>query len=179
MRTPHLISRLPLRMESGPRRVLLLLSIATVATALAPPQDAVSYEEALSLAIDLYNQESKMDFAFRLLEAKPQPEWNPWSQGAQELEFTVKETTCPASKLPSLQECDFKDNGLVETCSGTLAVEQGAHAIQLDCGTSAEEHIRVRRGGFRKLKRKLKKAVKKIKKGIKSILHPHPAHIPH
>ncbi|XP_066483519.1 uncharacterized protein [Tiliqua scincoides] len=162
-------------MESYPWRALLLLGIVVAATALAPPREAVSYEEALTLAVDLYNQESETGFAFRLLEAKPQPEWNPLSQGVQELEFTVKETTCPAKELPSLQECGFMDNGRVQTCSGTLAVEQGAHVIQLDCDTTAEEHIRVRRGGFRKLKRKLKKA---IKKGLKRIFAPHPVHLP-
>lgn len=62
-------------MESCPQRALLLLGIVVAATALAPPQKAVSYEEALSLAVDLYNQELETGFAFRLLEAKPQPEW--------------------------------------------------------------------------------------------------------
>ncbi|KAJ6655099.1 hypothetical protein lerEdw1_006003 [Lerista edwardsae] len=100
-------------MESGSRCVLLLLGIAVVAMALAPPQKAVSYEEAISLAVDLYNRESETGFAFRLLEARPQPEWDPRSQLNQKVQFTMKETTCPTSGKLNLEQCDFRDEGHV------------------------------------------------------------------
>lgn len=57
--------------------VLMMLGVAVATTTSPPPpqQQMLSYEEAVSLAIDLYNQEPHIDFAFRLLEAEAQPDW--------------------------------------------------------------------------------------------------------
>ncbi|XP_063003644.1 cathelicidin-related peptide Oh-Cath-like [Elgaria multicarinata webbii] len=125
-------------MERYTWRVLVTLGLVVAATALDPQQDApLSYEEAVSLGIDLYNQEPEVAFAFRLLEASPQPEWE--SQSLQKLQFTMKETKCPVSEEVWLEQCDFKDDGLVKECSGSLSVEEGAPVIQLNCETVAQE----------------------------------------
>ncbi|KAL8164659.1 UNVERIFIED_CONTAM: hypothetical protein K2H54_001270 [Gekko kuhli] len=150
--------------------ILLMLGLAMAATALSPAQEELSYEEAVSLAIDLYNQEPGVEQAFQLLEAKPQPEWDPSLQSLQELEFTVQETTCPPSEQLNLDKCDFKADGVVKECHGTIFSEQGAPVVQYLCETAGEGHIRVRRG-IKKFVKKVKKGVKKgIKKGIKKLL---------
>ncbi|XP_015277839.1 PREDICTED: cathelicidin-related peptide isoform 3-like [Gekko japonicus] len=125
-------------------RILLMLGLAVAATALSPTQEELSYKEAVSLAIDLYNQEPGVARAFRLLEAKPQPEWDPSIQSLQKLEFTVQETTCPPSDL-NLDRCDFKGDGVVKECHGTIISEQGAPVVQYLCETAGEGLIRIRR----------------------------------
>ncbi|XP_015277842.1 PREDICTED: cathelicidin-1-like [Gekko japonicus] len=133
-------------------RILLMLGLAVAATAMPPAQEELGYEEAVSLAIDLYNQEPGVAWAFRLLEAKPQPEWDPSIQSLQELEFTVQETTCPPSEQLNLDKCGFKADGVVKECHGTIISEQGAPVVQYLCETAGEGHIRVRRAN-RKVRR--------------------------
>uniref|UniRef100_A0A670ZL26 Vipericidin n=1 Tax=Pseudonaja textilis TaxID=8673 RepID=A0A670ZL26_PSETE len=37
---------------------------------------------------------------------------DPYSESNQELNFTIKETVCPAEEEFSMEECDFKENGV-------------------------------------------------------------------
>lgn len=62
--------------------LLLLLGVATaVATAQAQAQaqtqsqSQAGYEDAVTTAVDIFNQESGLPQAYRLLEAEPQSEW--------------------------------------------------------------------------------------------------------
>ncbi|TFK05538.1 deuterosome protein 1 [Platysternon megacephalum] len=64
------------RMETCCRHVLLLVIVAAAATAVPSQHKTLSYEEAIALAVDFYNQGSGIDHAFRLLKADPQPEWD-------------------------------------------------------------------------------------------------------
>ncbi|KAM7174335.1 cathelicidin-2-like [Macrochelys suwanniensis] len=148
--------------------VLMLLGVAAATTTSPPPpQQMLSYEEAVSLAIDLYNQGPDIDFAFRLLEAEAQPDWAATNETLQQLEFTVKETECPVSENLLLDQCDFRGNGVVRECSGTISTDPQAPLVLLTCDTVAQEHNRVRRSRFRKLRRKIKKG---LKKGIRRLL---------
>ncbi|XP_015277828.1 PREDICTED: cathelicidin-2-like [Gekko japonicus] len=142
-------------------RILLMLGLAMAATALFPVPEELGYEEAVSLAIDLYNQEPGVAWAFRLLEAKPQPEWDPLMKALQPLEFTMQETTCPPSKPLNLDECDFKKDGVVKECSGTISPDKGAPGVDLDCETVGQGRTRVRRGFFKPYGKKPKKVAKK------------------
>ncbi|KAL8164657.1 UNVERIFIED_CONTAM: hypothetical protein K2H54_001254 [Gekko kuhli] len=126
--------------------ILLMLGLAIAATAVSPTQEELSYEEAVSMAIKLNNQDPDVEWAFRLLEAKPQPEWDPSIQSLQELEFTVQETTCPPSEQLNMDKCNFKANGVVKKCHGTIFSEQGAPVVQYLCEMAGEGHTRVRRG---------------------------------
>ncbi|EMP29519.1 hypothetical protein UY3_13361 [Chelonia mydas] len=120
--------------------VLMMLGVAVATTTSPPPQQQMlSYEEAVSLAIDLYNQEPHIDFAFRLLEAEAQPDWAATNETLQLLEFTVKETECPVSENLLLDECDFRSNGVVRACSGTISTEPEAPLVLLTCDTVAQE----------------------------------------
>uniref|UniRef100_A0A8C4WF57 Uncharacterized protein n=1 Tax=Gopherus evgoodei TaxID=1825980 RepID=A0A8C4WF57_9SAUR len=102
-------------------RCLLLLGIvAAAATAVPSQHKTLSYEEAVALAVDFYNQESGIDHAFRLLKADPQPEWDVSSKTIQSLKFTVKETVCPVSGNRNPNQCEFKEDGVrITLCTET------------------------------------------------------------
>uniref|UniRef100_G1QG61 Uncharacterized protein n=1 Tax=Myotis lucifugus TaxID=59463 RepID=G1QG61_MYOLU len=40
------------------------------------------------------------------------------------MSFTVKETVCPRTTRQPPEECDFKENGLVKVCTGTVKLDQ-------------------------------------------------------
>ncbi|XP_007442672.1 cathelicidin-related peptide Oh-Cath-like [Python bivittatus] len=144
-------------MEIHPGRILLVLSLVVRGSVWAVEGEILSYDAALSLAVNLYNQESGWDVVFQLLEAKPQPEWDPSSKARQKLDFTLKETTCPTSQNLNLEVCDFKEQGVVVECSGSSLAQPGAPIIQFSCETATQGNHRVKRNGFRKFMRRLKK----------------------
>ncbi|XP_033022220.1 cathelicidin-related peptide Oh-Cath-like [Lacerta agilis] len=148
-------------------RVLVILGFSAAAVALAPQRVALSYEEAVSLTAELYSQKAEVDFAFRLLEAKPQPDWDPRSEEPQDLEFTVKETTCSAAQLLTAADCDFKEDGVVKECSGTFSNQQQA-PVDLSCDpVGQKKRIRARRGAVRDF---IKKAKKKFRPGSFTVI---------
>nr|UXN85429.1 cathelicidin 1 [Alligator mississippiensis] len=125
----------------------VLLGLAMlVASASASQHKMLSYEEAVSLAVDFYNQEPGIDHAFRLLRADPQPAWDMTSKPRQELQFVVRETVCPRAQDPPASECDFKDNGLVRNCTGLFSMERESPTVIITCDTvTPEQHVRVTR----------------------------------
>uniref|UniRef100_A0A8D0H531 Vipericidin n=1 Tax=Sphenodon punctatus TaxID=8508 RepID=A0A8D0H531_SPHPU len=121
-------------------RVLLAIIAATVAA--TSQHQTLSYEEAVSLAVDFYNQRPNGARVFRLLKAEPQPGWDMTSQSRQELNFTVQETECLASENRRVEECDFKENGLVQDCSGFFSTERACPTVIINCDTVAPEEMR-------------------------------------
>uniref|UniRef100_A0A8C0H536 Cathelicidin n=1 Tax=Chelonoidis abingdonii TaxID=106734 RepID=A0A8C0H536_CHEAB len=99
-------------METCCRCLLLLGILAAAATAVPSQHKTLSYEEAVALAVDFYNQGSGIDHAFRLLKANPQPEWDVSSKTIQSLTFTVKETVCLVSGNRDPNQCEFKEDGV-------------------------------------------------------------------
>ncbi|KAM7174613.1 cathelicidin-related peptide Oh-Cath-like [Macrochelys suwanniensis] len=133
------------RMETCCRHVLLLVLVAAAATAVPSQHKTLSYEEAVALAVDFYNQGSGIAHAFRLLKADPQPEWDMTSNPRQELKFTVKETVCPVSENLRGTECDFRDNGVVRDCSGFFSTQQASPIVIISCNTVTQEQTHIRR----------------------------------
>nr|XP_028606413.1 cathelicidin-related peptide Oh-Cath-like [Podarcis muralis] len=151
-------------------RILFVLGFSAAAVALAPERVELSYEEAVSLIAELYSQTAEVAFAFRLLEAKPQPDWDPRSEEPQDLEFTVKETTCSAAELLTAADCDFKEDGVVKECSGTFSIQLQT-PVQLNCDpVRQKERIRARRGVIRNLVKKVKKKFRKHRPGSFSLI---------
>ncbi|KAH0627721.1 hypothetical protein JD844_003857 [Phrynosoma platyrhinos] len=100
--------------------VLFLLSLAT-AVPLEPPKNI---QDTLPQVVAIYNQGPKVQNAFRVLEATPLPAQNSSSVILQQLNFTIQETVCPASKNVNAEECEFKPDGglgLSPICISTLA----------------------------------------------------------
>ncbi|XP_032655508.2 uncharacterized protein LOC116836151 [Chelonoidis abingdonii] len=126
-------------METCCRCLLLLGILAAAATAVPSQHKTLSYEEAVALAVDFYNQGSGIDHAFRLLKANPQPEWDMTSNPQQKLKFTVKETVCLVSENRHGTECDFIDNGVVRDCSGSFSTQQESPIVIISCNTVTQE----------------------------------------
>ncbi|XP_061252939.1 cathelicidin-7 [Bos javanicus] len=96
---------------------LLLLGLVVPS---ASAQD-LSYREAVLRAVDQFNERSSEANLYRLLELDPPPEQDVEHPGARKpVSFTVKETMCPRTTPQPPEQCDFKENGLVKQCVGTV-----------------------------------------------------------
>ncbi|ELR46366.1 Cathelicidin-7 [Bos mutus] len=96
---------------------LLLLGLVVPS---ASAQD-LSYREAVLRAVDQFNERSSEANLYRLLELDPPPEQDVEHPGARKpVSFTVKETVCPRTTPQPPEQCDFKENGLVKQCVGTV-----------------------------------------------------------
>nr|XP_006114480.1 cathelicidin-related peptide Bf-CRAMP-like [Pelodiscus sinensis]AWW22371.1 cathelicidin-like peptide 2 [Pelodiscus sinensis] len=124
--------------------LLLVLGVA-IATTPSPPPGTLSYKEAVSRAVGLYNQRAAGDSHFRLLRADSPSGWDGNSPGVRELHFLVKETVCLGSERAAMEECDFKEDGRVRRCSGYVSSEQWPATILITCDPAAEAPARVRR----------------------------------
>nr|UXN85446.1 cathelicidin 7 [Gavialis gangeticus] len=137
------------------RALLVLGAAVAVAMAVAlpaPPAPAPKgYQEALAAAINTYNQESGLPQAYRLLEAEPQPQWDPASQPVQPLKFSIKETTCLVSEKRDVSQCLFKDKGLVKDCTGIYSVEKQPPIVTAVCKDAGQEPQLVKRVNWRKV----------------------------
>ncbi|KAG8525175.1 Cathelicidin antimicrobial peptide, partial [Galemys pyrenaicus] len=109
--------------------VLLLLGL------LVPPaatQD-FGYQEAVLRAVDGLNQRSPDANLYRLLELDQEPTGNDDPDTPKPVSFLVKETVCPRTTQQPLEQCDFKDGGLVKQCVGTVTLDQVSGAYDISC----------------------------------------------
>ncbi|KAM6169260.1 cathelicidin-related peptide Pt_CRAMP2-like [Rhynchocyon petersi] len=142
--------------------LLLLLGLTWAEPPSLPKDVSLSYTEALELAINSYNNEldNEEEYAFRVLEAEPQPDWDPTLSEPQSLDFTIKETECTRLENVNPEKCPFQDKGQVNNCLGIITSDKKINmAITCEPQKSAEP-IRERRG----LKKKIKKVKKKLGK---------------
>uniref|UniRef100_A0A8C6AIZ5 Uncharacterized protein n=1 Tax=Monodon monoceros TaxID=40151 RepID=A0A8C6AIZ5_MONMO len=47
--------------------------------------------------------------------------------------FTMKETVCPRTSQEPQENCDFKENGLVKQCVGTVTLDQVKGQMNITC----------------------------------------------
>ncbi|XP_065742481.1 antibacterial peptide PMAP-37-like [Phocoena phocoena] len=83
---------------------------------------ALSYKEAVIRALDQLNEWSSEANPYRLLELALPPKTDP--DTLKPVSFTVKETVCPRTTQQPPEQCDFKENGLVKQCVGTVTLDQ-------------------------------------------------------
>ncbi|KAJ7322063.1 hypothetical protein JRQ81_018350 [Phrynocephalus forsythii] len=114
-------------MKSHWAALLVLGSMAAAGTPLLP---ALSYEEAVASAVELYNEVEDNEFAFQLLEAEPQPNWKPSAETAQLFKFSIKETICCSFENPGASRCNFKKDGVIKDCSGSYTFRKNPPAVQ-------------------------------------------------
>ncbi|XP_070812651.1 cathelicidin-related peptide Oh-Cath-like [Pituophis catenifer annectens] len=124
-------------------KTLMLVGILSASGSPHLPRNPLTYDEALHLGVEIYNKKAGEDSLYRLLEDVPQPEWDPYSESNQELNFTIKQTVCPVEEEFSMEECDFKENGLVRQCTGYYFLEERPPVAVLTCdaveGSAKEE----------------------------------------
>ncbi|XP_077665669.1 uncharacterized protein LOC144260799 [Eretmochelys imbricata] len=119
-------------------KVLLIVGVVTAAP--APSSSPLpTHKDAVLAAVQLYNQEPDITLAYRLLEAEPQPDWDMSSKTIQTLRFTVKETVCPVSEKRDINQCEFKEDGLVKDCSGFFSTEKDPPSVIIKCEEASEE----------------------------------------
>ncbi|XP_036905728.1 cathelicidin antimicrobial peptide isoform X2 [Sturnira hondurensis] len=110
--------------------LLLLLGLAV------PPATAqvLSYNEAVIAAVDGFNQRSSEPSLYRLLELDQQrPDGDDNPDTPKPVSFTVKETVCPRTTQLPPEQCEFKENGLVKQCAGTVTLGRASGYFDIDC----------------------------------------------
>ncbi|XP_043837041.1 cathelicidin-6-like isoform X1 [Dromiciops gliroides] len=111
-------------------RSLLVLCVAMSITTLCAQQgERVSDREAVALLLDAYNRESHDDYIFGLLETKPASD----QAGRRILSFTVQETKCLKSENQNLDQCEFKEGGVVKDCKGEVSSERHLPVVVVSC----------------------------------------------
>uniref|UniRef100_A0A7N5JF80 Cathelicidin antimicrobial peptide n=2 Tax=Ailuropoda melanoleuca TaxID=9646 RepID=A0A7N5JF80_AILME len=110
---------------------LLLLLLGLVITPAA--SRTLTYREAVLRVVDSLNQRSSEENFYRLLQLDSQPEGDENPNIPKPVSFTVKETVCPKTTQKPLEECDFKDNGLVKRCDGTVILDADSSYYDINC----------------------------------------------
>nr|AAX20012.1 myeloid antimicrobial peptide 27 [Gallus gallus] len=138
---------------------VLLLALLGGLCALPAP---LSYPQALIQAVDSYNQRPEVQNAFRLLSADPEPGPGVDLSTLRALNFTIMETECtPSARLP-VDDCDFKENGVIRDCSGPVSVLQDTPEINLRCRDASSDPVLVQRGRFGRFLRKIRRFRPKV-----------------
>ncbi|XP_067148656.1 cathelicidin antimicrobial peptide [Apteryx mantelli] len=136
--------------------VLLLLVVLGAARGLALPP-AFSYPQALAQAVDAFNQRPEVQNAFRLLSADPEPAPDIELSSLRALNFTLMETECKPGTHVRLDDCDFKENGAIKDCVGSVQVLQGSSEMELRCVDASSDPTLVQRGRIGRFFSKLRR----------------------
>ncbi|XP_070247533.1 cathelicidin-6-like [Myotis yumanensis] len=110
--------------------LLLLLGLAMP----TPPAAAraLSYPEPVHLVVEDFNQRSGEASLYRLLPQALQP-LVLYPNALNLMSLTLKETVCPRTTRQPPEECDFKENGLVKECTGTVKLDQDTGYYDFVC----------------------------------------------
>nr|AIZ93863.1 cathelicidin 4 [Bubalus bubalis] len=117
---------------------LLLLGLVVSSTS---AQD-LSYREAVLRAVDQLNERSSEANLYRLLELEPPPKDDEDLGTRKPVSFTVKETVCPRTTQQPAEQCDFKEEGRVKQCVGTVTLDPSND--QFDLNYNALQSVRIR-----------------------------------
>ncbi|XP_060985197.1 cathelicidin-3-like [Dama dama] len=94
---------------------------------------ALRYREAVLRAVGQLNEQSSEANLYRLLELDLPPKDVEDHSARKPVSFRVKETVCPRSSQQSPEQCDFKENGLVKKCVGTVSLDKTDNQFDLNC----------------------------------------------
>nr|QZP44014.1 cathelicidin family antimicrobial peptide TK-CATH precursor [Tylototriton kweichowensis] len=102
-------------------KALLFLAVSTAANAI-PLQRQTVQDEAIAVAIDIYNEQQSTSSVYRRVKDDPSMDQPTFSA---QLRFRIKETVCSKSdKKKNPEECDFKEDGIVKDCTASSTGEQ-------------------------------------------------------
>ncbi|MEE6467524.1 hypothetical protein FKM82_007287 [Ascaphus truei] len=114
--------------------VAVLLCIVTLTTTDGLPISRTAWRprQAASIAgvIDAYYTGGNSDFIFRVLKDSYGAE----TADESKLKFMIRETVCPKSAQQNIEQCAFKENGLVKSCTATSDGSK-KRTIVVDCDT--------------------------------------------
>uniref|UniRef100_A0A8C9P8V2 Cathelicidin antimicrobial peptide n=1 Tax=Spermophilus dauricus TaxID=99837 RepID=A0A8C9P8V2_SPEDA len=150
--------------------LLLLLERRYLMMPLAIAQ-TLSYQEAVLRAVDGFNQQSSDANLYRLLSLDSQSRGDP--DTPKPVSFTVKETVCPKTTQQTLEQCDFKEDGLVKRCVGTVTLDPAKDSFDINCDGHFKKIARLggllQKGG-EKIGEKLENIGRKIKDFFQSLV---------
>ncbi|XP_054337783.1 cathelicidin antimicrobial peptide [Pongo pygmaeus] len=146
--------------------VLLLLGLVMP---LAIVAQVLSYKEAVLHAIDGINQRSSDANLYRLLDLDPSLTMDGDPDTPKPVSFTVKETVCPRRTQQSPEDCDFKKDGLVKRCVGTVTLNQARGSFDISCDKD-NRRFALLGDFFRKAREKIGEEFKRIVQRIKDFL---------
>uniref|UniRef100_A0AC11CKW4 Uncharacterized protein n=1 Tax=Ovis aries TaxID=9940 RepID=A0AC11CKW4_SHEEP len=109
---------------------LLLLGLALPSAS----AQVLSYREAVLRAVDQLNEQSSEPNIYRLLELdQPPQDQDEDPDSPKRVSFRVKETVCPRTTQQPPEQCDFKENGLLKRCEGTVTLDQVRGNFDITC----------------------------------------------
>ncbi|XP_008047795.1 cathelicidin antimicrobial peptide [Carlito syrichta] len=146
--------------------VLLLLGLLMP---LATTAQTLSYQEAVLRAVDGFNEQSSEPNLYRLLHQDLQPTEDEDPDTPKDVSFTVKETVCPRTSQQPLEQCDFKENGLVKQCVGTVTLDQARGSFDLNCDENTRRPARLGRF-FRNIGRRIRDKFRNIRRNLGNFL---------
>ncbi|XP_072510324.1 cathelicidin antimicrobial peptide-like [Notamacropus eugenii] len=111
---------------------LLVLGMLSLMTPLAYAQDQ-RYQDLVNGFIEEYNRKSGSENLFRLSILNLPPEESNDPAVPRLLRFTIRETVCPKTENRNADECDFKENGLVKECIGTVDLDSSNPSDSISC----------------------------------------------
>ncbi|XP_031984171.1 cathelicidin antimicrobial peptide [Corvus moneduloides] len=145
-----------------PSSWVLVLAVLGGACALPAPAP-LAYTQVLAQAVDSYNQRPEVQNAFRLLSAEPEPAPGVELSSLQGLNFSMMETDCAASAHVNPDDCDFKENGVIKECSGSVQLLQSSPEIDLRCFDASSDPVLIQRGRFGRFLGKIRRFRPKVK----------------
>ncbi|KAM6374781.1 cathelicidin-3-like [Alca torda] len=122
----------------------LVLAVLGGACALPAPAP-LAYTQALTQAVDSYNQRPEVQNAFRLLSADPEPAPDIQLSSLQRLNFSIMETRCPGRSGVRSDACEFKDDGVIKDCWAPVPQAGGRPVLDVTCVDSEADPVRVKR----------------------------------
>ncbi|XP_078518585.1 cathelicidin-5-like [Lissotriton helveticus] len=96
-------------------KALLLLAVSTAANAI-PLQRQTVQDEAIAVAVNIYNQQQSTGSVYKRVKDDPSMEQPTYSA---QLSFRIAETVCSKSEHKRPQDCDFKEGGIVKDCTAS------------------------------------------------------------
>ncbi|XP_065791112.1 cathelicidin-5-like [Muntiacus reevesi] len=103
-----------------------------------------SYRRAVLRAVDQFNEQSSEANLYRLLELYPPPEENAAltslspSVGRRCPQRCRVIRSCSLTSQQPLEQCDFKENGLLKECVGTITLDQAESNFDITCAVGRE-----------------------------------------
>ncbi|XP_007533667.2 cathelicidin antimicrobial peptide [Erinaceus europaeus] len=133
-----------------------------------------SYREAALRAVDDLNRQSSDANLYRLLELSEEPMGSGDPSSPKPINFLAKETVCPKTTRQFPEQCDFKENGVVKQCVGTVTLDQVRGSFDVNCVETQNVRLfgRLRdliKKGTQKIGRKLRKVGQQIKDFIRNL----------
>ncbi|XP_069816648.1 cathelicidin-related peptide Pt_CRAMP2-like [Dendropsophus ebraccatus] len=96
------------------------------------------------IGTDYYNRVSGESALYRLHGNGTEYSMNEASS-FHELHFTIKETICQKLEKEVTDDCEFREDGLVKSCTASFMVEDDRDVIVVTCDIAAQPRSRVRR----------------------------------